>query len=487
MAWWEANPKARSKGRKSSARKWTWGGWGTGGSKTRPKARPKTARKVAKAARSRKSSFRWFGWGSYRRPGWKGEGRAHAVAAKIGWTYRKYARQFARFGSYAARGTSRGKHRGLRITPRSLAVYRKARRTPLSRLEGRREWFKHKSTGKKTYAGAMMKARRKFGMLYNASAYQKFVAKFTKGARGSADARRRFKAAAKAWKRSRKNPVLPVSYSNPKRRKTRRSNSNPLFRTATGRFGKRGGRRLRRIKGGGWHANRARRAYRNSPILPYTAYSNPMAAVAGTFREMADVSMWTRTILPLTAGFVGTHALSVAAAKFILPSTLKYDGVVKHGVRALSAATLSVGVGLVTKDSDMAAKVLAGGLVAVLGGVLSDVIGDDFKKMTGLGEMNDLADDLTEDLKARIAEGVRKQFSGDDSLDGDDDTISSFVTTEDLNRAPRLGDFVSSEALKKATVGTDMPGRTGGGPPREGNALADLGTFQDALADGSLI
>jgi hypothetical protein len=337
----------------------------------------------------------------------------------------------------------------------------------------------------------MVKSRRKFGMLYNASSYQKFVAKFTKGARGRGEARRRFKAAAAAWRRnkkSRKNPVLPISYnSNGKRRKSRKSRSNPLFRTAVGRFSKRGGRRLRRIKGGGWHNNR--RSLSNSPILPYTAYSNPMAAVAGTFKEMTDISMWTKTILPLTAGYIGTHAVAVLAVKFIMPSTLKFEGVVKHGVRALSAAALSVGVGLVTKDSDMAAKVLAGGLVAVLGGVLSDVIGDDFKKMTGLGEMDYLADDLTEDLKARIADGVRRQFSDyDNGMDGnDDDTISSFVTTEDLNRAPRLGDFVSSEALKRATVGTDMPGRVGGGPPREGNALADLGTFQDAQMDGSLI
>ena len=504
MAWWDANPKKSKvkKPRKVRARK----------SYAR-KSRPSLATRILRAAK--KFSMRRS------HAGWRGESKSHAVAAKIGWTYRKYAADFRRFGAYAARGTTRGKHKGLSITGRSLAKYRKTRRTPLSRLEGRREWFKHKATPKRTYAGASTKAKRRFGMLYNASSYQKFVARYTKGARGPADARRRFRAAAKAWKRHKRggrrshdNPVLPVSYNGrKKRRKSYRRNSG-LYRSSSGRFAKRGGRKLHKIKGGGWHTNKRRkhrshrnplfrsssgrfakrgghklRRYRgggwrsNSPILPYTAYSNPVAAITGTFKEMMDVSMWTRTILPLTAGFLGTHAVALMGVKMLAPAGTSFTGIVKHGSRAASAALLSAAVGIVTKNSDMAAKVLAGGLVAVLGGVIADLIGPDFTKATGLGEMNDLADDLTEDLKAKIAAGVRKQFANSD----DDGSVAAFVTAEDLSRAPRLGDFVTSEALKKATVGTDMPGRAGGGPPREGEALADLGTFQDALADGSLI
>lgn len=476
MAWWDANPKKKRlkvKSRKAKHRK----------GKRKASAAARVIRKAAKRFTLRRKKH----------AGWKSEGRAHAVAAKIGWTYRKYAADFRRFGSYAARGTTRGKHKGLTITGRSLKTYRGSRRTPLSRLEGRREWFKHKATPKKSYAGAMKKAKGRFGMLYNASSYQKFIGKFMRGKGGGrAAVRRRFKAAVKAWKRAKRggrhhdNPVLPMSYSNKKRRKGK-SRRNPLFRSGrSGRFAKRGGHKLRRIKGGGWHANRKggrRRHYRNSPILPYTAYSNPVAAVMGTFKEMADVSMWTRTVLPITAGFIGTHALALAGVKFIAPTGTAFTGVVKHGARAASAAVLSVAVGLVTKDSDMAAKVLAGGLVAVLGGVIADLIGPSFTSATGLGEMNDLADDLTEDLKAKIAAGVRRQFSGDDDDSG---SVSAFVTSEDLSRAPRLGDFVTSESLRKATVGSDMPGRSGGGPPRE-QALAGLETFQDALADGSLI
>ena len=487
MAWWDSNPKTRS--RKTKSRK-------ARGSKA--------ASRIVRAAKR---------FTKRKHAGWKDSGSAHAVAAKIGWTYRKYAADFRRFGSYAARGTTRGKHKGLTITDRSLKRYRDARRTPLSRLEGRREWFKHKTTRKTTYAGAMKKAKRRFGMLYNASSYQKFIGKAMKGTRGRAEVRRRFRAAVKAWKRRksghRDNPVLPISYDN-RRKKRRKSRKNSLYRSGSGRFARRGGHKLRKIKGGGWHNKKRSRknplfrsasgryakrgghklrrysggGWRsNSPILPYTAYSNPVAAITGTFSKLADVTMWTRTILPITAGFIGTHAVALMAVKMIAPAGTKFEGIVKHGARAVSAALLSATVGIVSKDSDMAAKVLAGGLVAVLGGVIADLIGPDYTKATGLGEMNDLADDLTEDLKAKIAAGVRKQFA---NADDDDGSVSAFVTAEDLSRAPRLGDFVTSEALRQATVGSDRPGRAGGGPPRE-QALAGLETFQDALAEGSLI
>jgi hypothetical protein len=462
-------------------------------------------RRVVKAARKR--------FVARRRKGWRSESRAHAIAAKIGWTYRKYASDFRKFGAYAARATRRGKHKGLSISAGSLRRYRSGRRTPLRRLEGRREWYKHRTTKKRSYMGAVSKAKKRYGMLYNKSAYQKFIGSRVRGARGRADARRRFRAAVAAWKRhkrggksrrhrdnpvlpmsysngkrkrrrSRRNPVLPMSYSNRRGRKSRRKHrKNPLFRTSRGRFARRGGRRLRRIGGGGWHANR-RRSYRNSPILPYTAFSNPVAALTGTVKEIANVDLWTRTILPLTGGYIGTHLIAYQGVKMLAPAGTSFSGIVKHGARAGAAVLLSAAVGIVTKDTDMAAKVLAGGLVALLGGVVSDLIGADYTKATGLGEMSDLADDLTEDLKARIAQGVRQQFSGDEG----DGSVSAFVTQEDLNRAPHLGDFVTSEALNRATVGSGMAARAGGGPPRESSqALAGLETFQDALADGSLI
>lgn len=463
--------------------------------------------------------------------GWHGHGQAHAVAAKIGWTYRKYASDPRRFGAYAARGTNRGKHRGLTITKRSLKGYRKARSYTERALASRREWFRHKTTPKRTYSAAMVKARRRFGMTYNATAYQRFIGRRVKGARGPGEARRRFKAAVSAWRKgSRRNPVLPgVDYGpsavyNKKRRsrKGRRRNpvyrtrrgrysgkagkgyrrlrrqkgggwhQNSLYRTKSGRFAKRGGRRLRRYRGGGWKANQIwggtpnRKHYRrgrrrsnfNGAILPYTAFNNPVDAITGTFEKLTDVELWTGTILPIAGGFLGTHIVAYQGFKLIAPKDTKYEGFVKHGSRLVSSVVLSAGAGIILKDADIAAKVLAGGLVAVLGGIVEDIIGlAEYKKLSGMSEFDDLSEDLTEDLKKRIAEGVKKAVEGGG---GGDSSVSAFVTEEDLRQAPKLGDFLTEQGLRKATV--DVGGASRGGQP-----LADLDVFQDALADGSLI
>lgn len=388
-----------------------------------------------------------------------------------------------------------------------------------------------------------------------ASAYQRFIARRVKGARGVGEARRRFRSAVKAWRSgSRRNPVLPgVDFgpsmvynpvyrarsgryakrgkrklrrirgggwkgnkgvyraasgryakrgrrklrrmrgggwrsnqiwagtpNRPRRRKRRRSRSrrNPLFRAASGRYAKRGGRRLRRQRGGGWRSN---------AILPYTAFSNPVEALTGTFTKLTDVTLWTKTILPITGGFLGTHIVAYQGFKMLAPAGTKFEGIAKHGVRTATAVVLSAATGIISRDADMAAKVLAGGLVAVLGGIVEDVIGlAEYKKLAGMGELDDLAQDLTEELKSRIASGVRSAIEREG---GDEDSgVSAFVTSEALKRAPHLGDFMTEEALKQATVGSDLPARPGGGPPREpSQPLADLDVFSDALADGSLI
>jgi hypothetical protein len=265
------------------------------------------------------------------------------------------------------------------------------------------------------------------------------------------------------------------------RRKTARRayRRNPVFRTRSGRYGKRGYRRLRRIPGGGWKAN---------AILPYTAFNNPVEAITGTFEKLTDVDLWTKTILPISGGFLGTHIVSYQVFSLIAPEDTKFEGIVKHGSRVGTAVLLSAATGIITKNPDMAAKVLAGGLVAVLGGIVEDVIGlAEYKKISGMDGMDDLAEDLTEELKSRIASGVREAIEGEGDEGGQ---VSAFVTSQDLKKAPHLGDFMTEQALQRATVGTGMPSRPGGGPPRAGEEaqpLADLDVFSDALADGSLI
>jgi len=276
-----------------------------------------------------------------------------------------------------------------------------------------------------------------------------------------------------------------------------------LYRTSSGRFAKRGGSKLRRYKGGGWRSNpvlpmavqmnrrgrgRRRYGYRSNGLLPYMAYGNPIDALMGTVSKLTDVDLWTKTILPIAGGFVGARIVSYQAVKLIagakFGTDIKFDGIVKHGATLGASVLLSAGVGIATKDTDMAAKVLAGGLVAFLGGLLDDLLGADYKKLSGMGDFGSLADDLTDELKARISEGVRQQI---DNGGGGGGQVSSFVTQQDLNVAPRLGDFVTQQSLSQATVREGGPVQPGTMQPQGGSPLADLSTFQDAMADGSLI
>jgi len=475
------------------------------------------------------------------RRGWPRDMYGHAVAAKIGWGYRKYATSLRSLYRHAARPTNRGKQKGLTITERSLRAYRKARSLSERKLESRRRWYtetKRKSP-RRTYTMAATKAKRRWGSLYNrkrksgrgASSYQRFVSKFIKSRRvsGPGGARSAMKAAAKAWRGGGKrrvaaNGVLPyMAYDNKSvyrtrsgkygkrgvrklrriggggwhaNRKGRKSRKNVgLYRTASGKFAKRGGHKLRRYRGGGWKSNgvlpymafsnRRRKSgrrygYRNNAVLPYMAYSNPIDALTGTVGKLTDIELWTKTILPIAGGFVGAKIVSYQAVKLIAPTGTQFTGLVKHGATLGAGVLLSAGVGIVTKDTDMAAKVLAGGLVAFLGGLLDDLLGADYKKLSGMGDFGSLADDLTDELKARISEGVRSQFESGGQ-------VSSFVTQQDLNAAPRLGDFMTQQALRNATERLGGPVQPGTMRPEGGSPLADLATFQDAMADGSLI
>jgi hypothetical protein len=358
-------------------------------------------------------------------------------------------------------------------------------------------------------------------MLYNPtkkrrkrSAYQSFIAREVRGARGVGGARRAFKAAVAKWRRNRGNPVLPYMAFNPKKRAKKSVYRGPAGRFRKHSIGKaRGWAKLKREKGG-WKNNRSNptlpgswtnslyrlprrykrkkyrggqyygrkvkgarklkrhgRGWRNNPVLPYMAFNNPLAALSATAEKVTDVSLWTGTILPITGGIIGTEIVAYQAVKLIAPAGTEYSGIVKHGAKAASAILLSAGVGMVTKDTDMAAKVLAGGLVSVLSGVIMDLLGPEIKPLTG--GMSGLAQDLTEELKARIAEGVRNQVG-----------VSSFVTTQAIDRAPRLGDFMTEQALEDATVGSGLPAYAGHSPRQP---EASLETYQSPMADASLI
>ncbi len=108
-----------------------------------------------------------------------------------------------------------------------------------------------------------------------------------------------------------------------------------------------------------------------------------------------------------------------------------------------------------------------------------ELFGADYAALSGGGGgMAGLGDTLSEELKDRVRRAL--QAKGYNKGQG------AFVTEQALARAPYLGDFMTEQALADATVGTGLPARAGGGPPRAGE-VADLSIFHDSSADSHLI
>jgi hypothetical protein len=222
---------------------------------------------------------------------------------------------------------------------------------------------------------------------------------------------------------------------------------------------------------------------------------DPIAIVKEAFGTLLDVNFWKESVLPMGVGFIGGQfagGLVYGLAEKVLGSDkVSGSGIVptaaRVGSRAAGGALLSGLAYFITKDRDLAGKVLAGGLVAVLAAVIQEVFGQDvYNKMTGMaGYVGDMSADLTEELKNRIAESVRGEIARAESGVQGDAGVSAFVTTQDLAPAPNLGpgprvgemgSFVTSEALSTAPH-----------PGSEAPVVADLSAFSDSLADMMLV
>jgi len=412
-----------------------------------------------------------------RRNYWRGARKAHKVAAHIGWAYRgkrrKGPRSVARY--LAAAGISRG----------ALQKYRKARKTPAKTL------FKKRAHRPRKYHGVAANPRRRRGKV---SAYARHVKAYIARHGWS---RGVFKAAGKAWRgggsrrRHSANQGLPgqVYYNRP-RRKRSRSRSNPILPYMAWNRG----RKKRRS------SSSRRRRHRSNPVLPYAAFNpgSAVSAVKSGVREVLNVDYWTSTVLPLGAGFV----FSQFAGGMVYSLTQKIVGtqtgivgsLQRIGSRALGAVAVSAAAMLLPigrkkgKGGSLAAKVLAGGLVATLVSVIQEVFGmDTYSKITGMSDFGDMAADLTEELKARIADSVRGEIARAEAAGPGG--VSAFVSTQNLQTAPDLGpgpriggmdSFVNTEALATAPV---APGASAGGPP----VVADLSAFSDSFADMMLV
>jgi hypothetical protein len=424
-----------------------------------------------------------------RRNSWRGARKAHRVASHLGWAYRRDRKHgpksVARYLSAA--GISRG----------GLQKYRKARKTPMKYLTKKRH---HKA---RRYGGVLANSgRRRVGR------YASFVRSFAHRHRGLSGPSL-MKAAGRAWRGgARRNISItgPISTMNPKRRR-RGHRRNPVLPYAA--FNKPRHRKSKRRRGhrrnpvlpyAAFNRGRKRRSRRN-PVLPYAAF-NParaakgvMGSVTGAFKEAISVDYWTNTVLPLGAGFL----FSQFAGGMIYGMVQKVMGVQtgiagsaqRIGCRALGAIAVSAAATFLPikakKGGSMAAKVLAGGLVATLVSIVQEVFGmTTYNTITGMSDFGDMAADLTEELKSKIANSVRNEIAKAEA--GAPGGVSAFVSTQNLQTAPVLGNgprigemgsFVTSQSLSTAPNFS----RQHQGPP----VVADLSAFSDSFADMMLV
>lgn len=228
-------------------------------------------------------------------------------------------------------------------------------------------------------------------------------------------------------RRTRRNPVLPISWNPTRRRRRRRSRRNPLFLSRRGFSGRkhRGYRRLHRRRHAPrtWHNNprRRRRSYRNNPVLPISwnpggimSSSGPLGDVLGRAKAFIDVKFWTETGLPSAVGFFG----SKAAGGFIynqLPNALLQNipsaafPYVRMATDALGGSLLAYLVSrfIGKKQGD---SVFVGTVVNVAYSALKALLGGtDIARTIGL---DGLGDDLADRMKAEIANRVQASING---------------------------------------------------------------------------
>jgi hypothetical protein len=300
------------------------------------------------------------------------------------------------------------------------------------------------------------------------------------------------KAAGRAWRGgARRNITItgPISTMNnrPRRKSHRRRGArrNPVLPYAA--FNK-----PRRHKSRG-----RRRGARRNPVLPYAAFnpSSAMSSVKSGLKEAINVDYWTSTVLPIGAGFL----FSQFAGGMVYSLTQKVVGtqtgvmgsVQRVGCRALGAVAVAAAATFLPlggKRGSMAAKVLAGGLVATLVSIIQEVFGmSTYNTITGMSDFGDMAADLTEELKAKIANSVRDEIARAEAAAPGG--VSAFVSTQNLATAPHLGSgnrigggmdsFVSTQALATAP---NFAHEQHGAP-----MVADLSAFSDSFADLMLV
>lgn len=420
-----------------------------------------------------------------RRNLWRRDRAGHKSAAHIGWGYRsdrkRGPRPVMRYLSAAG------------LSGAALRKYRKGRKTSAKTLL-RKRVIRKRRTGRPSQAFKTSPFLVNRGRGRRAGSYAKFVGAFARKTGMSGPSLMR--SAARAWRGggarrnadpfpmlnrgARRNQIPGLVYFNRKGKKRRgrgRSRRNgPVLPYLA--FENRGRSR--------------RRKYGRNGVLPYAAFNqgasnNPMEAVGEALETVIDVDFWKDTVLPMGAGFVGGQFVGGLVYGLIqkigganVTGSGALPAIARIGSKALGGAAVSALAFMVSKDRDVAGKVLAGGLVATLVQIITELFGKDtYSKITGMEGFDDMAADLTDELKARIAQSVRGEIA---RAEGGAPAVSAFVSTQDLAPAPHLGpgprvgemgSFVTTQELQTA--------------PQEQPMVADLSAFSDGTADMMLV
>lgn len=248
----------------------------------------------------------------------------------------------------------------------------------------------------------------------------------------------RFKSARRSHRRrrTRRNPVVPVSW-NPSRRRRRRSRRNPLFKSRiTGRFKGRGpGRQLhrRRRRPHYWHnpvvpvswnprkrRHGRRRGYRRNPVLPFFAMNpgggNPVTAILGRVKTMVDVSFWTQTALPVATGFFGSKVVGGFLYNQIPVAILQNVPSVafpflRSAINAVAGAGMSWGAEKVLSKK-VADGIWSGTVVGVAADMIKQLLDSFLPGVSAKLGLSGLGSSLDDRMRDAIVDRVRGRLNG---------------------------------------------------------------------------
>ena len=255
----------------------------------------------------------------------------------------------------------------------------------------------------------------------------------------------------------------------------RRVRRNPLFRARrTGKYSRRGSRRLHQYRPGGigWHNPRRRksgrrRSYRRNAVMPISwngrrhrrrSYRrnavvptswNPAGALAGVLgrsgplsrvQGLVDIKFWTETGLPAVGGFlcskvVGGMVFGLVGEKLLgVSATDKSAPYVRAGADAIAGGILSWAAESFMKNKKMADAIWLGTVISVGHTILKALIGDtDFGRSIGL---SGLGDDVSSALRDRVKQRVERSLSN----------YGTYLTQEDTQ--PQLNEFVTEDRMR---------------------------------------